>query len=757
MRSRINLLFPLLIGLFAAPSFAQSTPPPTVIRTETKVVLVDVVVTDKKNNYVHDLSQKDFKVWEDDKQQSVTSFSFEADPKNPENDQKRYLVLFFDNSSMQLADQQRAREAARKFADANAGPNHLMAVANFSGMLQMAQNFTADADRVKDAIGNLKMSMGPGGSYGVRNAVLALQTMAKGLSDVPGRKILVFFSGGMRLNEETRTELNAAILECNHSNVAVYPVDVRGLFTNAPGMGAPGTGMPGIGSPGRGRGPGGGGAMLNLFGGARLMTASFFEPQRSGGGGGAGAGGAGGTGGGSGGGARGGSGGSGGMGGGSGTVGRGGSSGNAGGPGGRAGTGSGVNTGAGAGSRGGFGGGGGGAIPRTMRNMPYSNMRTIIPPPPPFVGMDQNALYMLADGTGGMVLLNSNDLLGSLMKIGKEQNEYYLLGYNPPDSAEGSCHNLRVKVDKGGVTVRARTGYCNVHTANPLDGKPIEKTLETEVLGTEPGKLSAPLQLPYFYTSANTARVNIAMEIPVSTVKFEKVKGKHHAEINILGIAYKADGSVAARFTDTVKEDFEDKKDMEEFLDKPMHYDNQFDIACGKYTFKVAFNAGSEYGKLEKPLDIDPYDGKEVAISSVALSKETRRATEADSALDAILLEGRTPLVASGMQIVPTGVDSFKKTDTAVTYMEVYEPENIEKDPPKLGVQLVITDKKTGQVQGNSGLLELTQLEQHGNPVVPIGLKLPVAQLPSGSYRAEYVAKDDRGRTAKRTVDFVVE
>src|SRR5260370_41290189 len=43
---------------------AQQQPVATtpVIRTESRVVLVDAVVTDKKRNYVHDLSQKDSKV-----------------------------------------------------------------------------------------------------------------------------------------------------------------------------------------------------------------------------------------------------------------------------------------------------------------------------------------------------------------------------------------------------------------------------------------------------------------------------------------------------------------------------------------------------------------------------------------------------------------------------------------------------------------------------------------------------------------------
>jgi hypothetical protein len=39
------------------------------------------------------------------------------------------------------------------------------------------------------------------------------------------------------------------------------------------------------------------------------------------------------------------------------------------------------------------------------------------------------------------------------------------------------------------------------------------------------------------------------------------VKGKQHSELNILGIAYRKDGSVGARFSDTVKVDFETKRE----------------------------------------------------------------------------------------------------------------------------------------------------------------------------------------------------
>src|ERR1700726_3399620 len=60
-----------------APQQQQNGP---VVRSETRLVRVDVIVTDKKGNYIHDLTAKDFKVYDDNKQQQVENFSFGADP-----------------------------------------------------------------------------------------------------------------------------------------------------------------------------------------------------------------------------------------------------------------------------------------------------------------------------------------------------------------------------------------------------------------------------------------------------------------------------------------------------------------------------------------------------------------------------------------------------------------------------------------------------------------------------------------------------
>ena len=74
----------------AAAPVAAATPPAQqagapqasdhALKAETREVRVDVVVTDKKGAYITDLTEKDFRVYEDNKEQKITSFAFEADP-----------------------------------------------------------------------------------------------------------------------------------------------------------------------------------------------------------------------------------------------------------------------------------------------------------------------------------------------------------------------------------------------------------------------------------------------------------------------------------------------------------------------------------------------------------------------------------------------------------------------------------------------------------------------------------------------------
>ena len=66
------------------PAAVQPIPISQAIKKESRLVLVDAIVTDKKGHYVHDLTQGDFKLYEDNKEQSITSFSTGANAGGPD-------------------------------------------------------------------------------------------------------------------------------------------------------------------------------------------------------------------------------------------------------------------------------------------------------------------------------------------------------------------------------------------------------------------------------------------------------------------------------------------------------------------------------------------------------------------------------------------------------------------------------------------------------------------------------------------------
>jgi hypothetical protein len=610
-------------------------------------------------------------------------------------------------------------------------------------VLKISQNFTDDSDRLKKVVSGVKFaSVGSasGGAgmprsftnFATRGVLGALRDMAKGMADVPGRKTLVFLSGGFRMTPDVLTEVTATIDACNRANVAIYPIDTGGLV--APSIG----GFVGsLASPGSLANL----AMLNVA--PLLGPVAFFQGR----GGSSGSTGGGSTGGSNAGGGK--------------TPGTG-SAGSSGGIGSKP---VGPSTGSSGGNRSNTSSntGGGSSNQNQINQMNQQNqnarMRSLVPPIDNSIVGNQQVLYALANGTGGFVIVNTNDLLGGLEKIGREQNEYYILGYAPSKDAEpGTCHSLRVK---GGANVRSRSGYCEAKGVDVLSGTPAERELEARMSGNVQSTVKATMQTPFVYISPNTARIDVALDIPPGTLKFVKDKGKFRAAMNVVGIAYLPDGGVGARFSDSVKIDYENKQQVEEFDAQPYHYEKQFEAAAGTYNLKVVFSSSADqFGKLEAPLVVEPWDSNQFFLSSLTLSKEVRPIKGNTMGLDTDLLENRVPLVVNGVQVLPAGTNVFKKSEKGYVYAEIYEPALAlpdTKEPPALGVDLRLLDTKSNDVKQDFGLSRLQHNGQLGNPAVPMALVLDVKDIPAGSYRLAVTAVDAANHQITRAIPIVIE
>ena len=366
----------------------------------------------------------------------------------------------------------------------------------------------------------------------------------------------------------------------------------------------------------------------------------------------------------------------------------------------------------------------------------------------------------LSSATGGRPLSRERDGPDPLDRIAGELAETYSLVFRPRISAEGSCHELKVAVNRPDAKVFGRNLYCNVPTvipaatANAAAAKP-DNVGKLAGAGAA-GNTDASLSIPFFYEPDGMARVNLALDVPTPHLEPIDRSGEVHTQLDLLGTAYIPGGDIVARFTHKCSFDFDTREQFDAFLRHPLHCEYQFKVAPGKYEFKLVFRSSKDhYGTVEAPLAIDPPRKDRLGLSSIALSRDVQ-ALSPEAAQDAAD-RGEEPLVFRGNRIAVSGADVLPRSGTAEAYFEVYPPLSAGTAAPRLTMHLRLLDEATNTERWNSGDFDLSKLAKPGDRVVAVAVRLPAAKLPAGNYRAELTVTDGAGAGASRSIDFRTE
>jgi hypothetical protein len=217
--------------------------------------------------------------------------------------------------------------------------------------------------------------------------------------------------------------------------------------------------------------------------------------------------------------------------------------------------------------------------------------------------------------------------------------------------------------------------------------------------------------------------------------------------------------------SDAVKLEFDSQQQVDAFLKTPYHYQNQFEIAPGEYTFRMAFSSDSlgthGFGKVEMPLKIDAWNGQTLSMSGLALSHDAHPAADLAGELDASLLEGPRPLVSRGIEAVPSGGVQFHAGEPGYFYFEAYEPllaaAKAGAPLPVVGVRVRVLDRGTGAQKQDTGFRSAAIYERAGNAVIAIVSPLTTAGLPVGTYRLEVSVVRETGAPVVRSADFEID
>jgi VWFA-related protein len=77
-----------------------------------------------------------------------------------------------------------------------------------------------------------------------------------------------------------------------------------------------------------------------------------------------------------------------------------------------------------------------------------------------FLTSTMDTLRSLSENTDGRAIVNRNDIDVAMKQIVKDSSAYYLIGYNSTQApSDGKFHEIKVKVKRPGVDIRARKGY----------------------------------------------------------------------------------------------------------------------------------------------------------------------------------------------------------------------------------------------------------------------------------------------------------
>ena len=321
----------ILLSLLAASGQQQNTPlikQAYKFESTTQLVIINVGAKEKDGRPIENLQASDFTVTEDGKPQAIKVFEYQrlegarlpqpapalasrtgaatpaaaaavqptitpARPGEIRYRDSRLLALYFDFQGMPTDDQVRAQSGALKFIASQMTSADRVAIMSYAGELKVLQDFTADRDQLQKVIGKLvigeasemantvsdESAEDTGAAYSADDSefnifntdrqLTALANAVKMLASLPEKKALVYFASGVSRNGiDNDAQLRATVNAALRSNVAIYPVDARGLVATAP-----------AGNATRGSG-GGAGNQGNFSGGAgRAMAGNFQGSQ----------------------------------------------------------------------------------------------------------------------------------------------------------------------------------------------------------------------------------------------------------------------------------------------------------------------------------------------------------------------------------------------------------------------------------------------------------------------------------------------
>ncbi len=144
---------------------------------------------------------------------------------------RRLVVMLFDFGGMRPEEQARIRQVGVDYIHSGMKPTDLVSVLVAGAGVSVEQDFTSDPVRLEAVVQKINAPTGSPNGSDLDAKLANIETVSKLLGRIAGKKAVMYFSNGVtQAGADNQAVLMSVINVAKQSNVAIYPIDARGLM-----------------------------------------------------------------------------------------------------------------------------------------------------------------------------------------------------------------------------------------------------------------------------------------------------------------------------------------------------------------------------------------------------------------------------------------------------------------------------------------------------------------------------------------------
>src|SRR5262245_1879562 len=381
-----------------------------------------------------------------------------------------------------------------------------------------------------------------------------------------------------------------------------------------------------------------------------------------------------------------------------------------------------------------------------------------------------DGLNALASDTGGTLFKNSNDLNLGLQRVLDANETYYVLAYEPATPyRDGRFHKIEVSVaGRPDLKVRTRKGYFApkdksgdlAENAAAKADKRKEKSPEKiaqqakqekeqemrEGLGSLVPLREIPVEMAVDFLDVSNAGSGalVNLHVDASQLNLRQVNGTHQTDLDLLAALFDEKGKAAASFVERISVNIRPER-LENAVKHGFSYRRLMALKPGFYQARVAVReeGSARMGSASKWVEVPDIGKKQLTLSGVLLS-----AGREDMADLQLANSVYTPQPSSATR-------RFKKGG-AVDFMVFAYNAKVEKNAADLVIQSQVFSGS--KLVYASPIAKMTIPESTDLQRIPYAARVSLEEFSPGPYEMRVVVIDRLTKaTAFRRVYFTVE